>query len=274
MSNTKMEKNEALSHAKQEAREWKAKSAQSADEARKLGEAAPKKSRRKPGSIVPMKIPPTNAATLMSCMVVLLAVVVYHHVTEGGFGRIDHRCQSATSVREYLSRKECAGVSEDGAVLGFDDLTTAYANIFPLRDGYKGLNWTGLRVTHRVNIPPTTGVHYGFTSGDYQAANYYGRPWTVSSSVPFSVAGFNAVPAWNKGLEYVVESYDDEGNLLDHYETVLGDPLDGPKFIDLGRSEGRFQNMHELRVRASGGVNAGRGGSDSTIVGIDDMIIY
>ena len=85
--------------------------------------------------------------------------------------------------------------------------------------------------------------------------NYYSRPCSISSTTLFSVAGFQATAAYNKGLNVPVESFDDSGNLIGSYQTILEDPRFAPTFIDL-RQEGNFEGLHELKITSFGGTNA------------------
>eukprot|EP00584_Thalassiosira_punctigera_P019069 CAMPEP_0172574454 /NCGR_PEP_ID=MMETSP1067-20121228/136711_1 /TAXON_ID=265564 ORGANISM="Thalassiosira punctigera, Strain Tpunct2005C2" /NCGR_SAMPLE_ID=MMETSP1067 /ASSEMBLY_ACC=CAM_ASM_000444 /LENGTH=288 /DNA_ID=CAMNT_0013367083 /DNA_START=170 /DNA_END=1036 /DNA_ORIENTATION=+ len=154
--------------------------------------------------------------------------------------------------------------------IGFEDVstTTGYA-IIP--NGYHGLNWKNVWVMHRSR-DPGSGYEHGIVSGDYVAFNNVGKPCSISSTTPFSIAGFQATAASHMGLNVLVESFDDGGNRIGRYATTLGHPRDGPTFIDL-RREGNFEGLYKLKITTSGGTDAGLGGVWRELA-IDDLRVY
>jgi len=154
--------------------------------------------------------------------------------------------------------------------IGFDDVTTT-THYTHIPNGYRGLNWENVRVVHR-SVHQGSGYEYGTVSGDYVAFINGGRPCSISSTTPFSVAGFQATAAWSMGLNVLVESFDNSGNLIGSYQTTLGDPRNGPTFIDL-RRERNFEGLTQLKITSSDGTDAGMSKS-ATRLAIDDMLVY
>lgn len=86
----------------------------------------------------------------------------------------------------------------------------------------------------------------------------------TSTSEPFSLIGFKATPYPYKsnGANLLVQSFDDQGDLVGSYQTTLGAPSDGDTFIDL-QVGGGFDNVHSVRFTFDAGNN----------LVIDDMIV-
>jgi len=154
--------------------------------------------------------------------------------------------------------------------IGFGGVSTTTGSA-RIPNGYRGLNWGNVKVVHRSRHP-RSGYEYGTVSGDYVACNYGGSPCSISSTTPFSVAGFQATAAWRLGLNVLVESFDDSGNLIDSYQTTLGHPHNGPTSIDL-RQEGNFEGLTKLKITSSGGTYLGLGKFDTRLA-IGNMIVY
>ena len=183
------------------------------------------------------------------------------------------------SLQEQLNESR-SSVSEEQQVevvplpstssIGFDDVSTT-TSAAKVLNGYRGLDWENFRVAHR-SFRPSTGCEYGIVSGNYVAYNHLASPYSISSATPFSVAGFQATAVGNTGLNVLVESFDESGNRIGRYQTTLGDPRNGPSFIDL-RREGNFEGLYKLKITPSGGTNAGLGRTNSYLA-IDNMQVY
>jgi len=93
----------------------------------------------------------------------------------------------------------------------------------------------------------------------------------MSSTTPFSVAGFYATGVFRVDLNVLVESFDSSGNTIGTSTTTLGHPSDGPTPINL--QGGDFDGIFRIRITSSGGTNAGLGGGSGAYVAIDDMIV-
>jgi len=153
--------------------------------------------------------------------------------------------------------------------INFDDITTM--KIASVPNGYRGLNWEHFGLIH--SSMTVGGYEYAIVSGDYLAVNESGSPCCISSTEPFTVDGFQATAAWRKGLNVLVESFDQSGSLVGSYQTTLGNPRDGPTFIDL-RREGKFEGLYKLEISSSGGTSAGLGNGKSAAMAMDHMQAY
>lgn len=158
------------------------------------------------------------------------------------------------------------------AAISFDDLTSAgYSEI---ADIYNGLRWHSFYVLHHKYFPDS-GYDYGMTSERYIAFFTSGdsekRTGSISSTSPFSVAGFHATAAWLTGVNIVVKSFDRDDILMDTYQATLNEPNSGPTFIDL--RGGHFQDLYRLRITSSGGTSVGMSGNGPYLA-IDDFLIY
>lgn len=156
--------------------------------------------------------------------------------------------------------------------INFDGLTTA--RFLSIDDDYSGFKWSGFNVIQR-RYYAESGYNYGATSGRYVAFYTAGdssiRSGSISSAVPFSVAGFHATAAWSTGVIVLVEAFDDNGSPMGSHQTTLGDPQNGPIFIDL-RGES-FQGLYELKISSYSGNSMGLRG-DGPYLAIDDLLVY
>ena len=87
--------------------------------------------------------------------------------------------------------------------IGFNDVFTTTGSA-PIPNGYRGLNWDNVWVHRSVN--PGTGFEHGIVSGEYAAYNGGAYPCSISSTTPFSVAGFQATAAYRMCSYVLVES--------------------------------------------------------------------
>ena len=101
---------------------------------------------------------------------------------------------------------------------------------------------------------------------------YVANPCSISSATPVSVAGFPATSISKTILNVLVESFDESGNHIGHYQIIFVNPRNGPTFIDLCR-EGNFEGLYKLKITLSCGTNAGMSAS-STHLAIGSMQVY
>mmetsp|Transcript_8053 Transcript_8053/g.17431 ORF Transcript_8053/g.17431 Transcript_8053/m.17431 type:complete len:1059 (-) Transcript_8053:201-3377(-) len=157
------------------------------------------------------------------------------------------------------------------SLIDFDDATDA-AGMARIPNGYRGFDWDNFGVMHR-SARRSSGFERGIVSGDYVAFNGGGRPCSVSSATPFSVAGFHATAAYNEGSSVLVEGFDGGGKLVGSRRATLGSPRDGPTFVDLRGGKGSFEGLRRLRITTSCGANAIQGNSRSGVA-IDHVLVY
>jgi len=100
--------------------------------------------------------------------------------------------------------------------------------------------------------------------------NGFGDPCSVSSTTPFSVAGFYATGVFRVDVNVLVESFDVSGNTIGTSITTLGHPSGGPTPIDL--QGGGFDDIFRIRITSSGGTDAGLGDYGARVA-IDDMVV-
>ena len=129
----------------------------------------------------------------------------------------------------------------------FDDVTTKQ---FEVITSYHGLNWKNIRA-YKPDLSRDSGLKYGLVSGNYVARISGGKTGSISSASPFSVTGFKATAGYNNNLKVRVKSFDQIGNLIGNNTIILGNPRDGPTFIDL--QGGDFDNLYKLKIHPYGG---------------------
>ncbi len=145
----------------------------------------------------------------------------------------------------------------DAALLVFDDIPAAVqgAALGTIPDGYGGFVWTAAGfIDGSVIYPAGSGYENGAVSGTYVAFNELSQITTVNGTLfTFTSAHFTA--AWNNGLSLQVQGYQGGSLLFSLPEPLILGPS-GPTFRAFG-----WAGIDELRFTASGGTNAGLGGS-------------
>lgn len=144
-------------------------------------------------------------------------------------------------------------------VVDFDELPTQ--TLIP--NGYRGLDWDNFYALSSTTFPGS-GYELGTVSQPNTAVNLYGNPARIYSSVPFSVVGLQATPAWTQA-SFLFEGF--INNVLVASRVVaLGLPADGPTYVDFRACNQGFQDLTEFKVSAVGT-------DQSRWVAIDDLLV-
>eukprot|EP00804_Cyclotella_cryptica_P009044 CCRYP_003138-RA/>CCRYP_003138-RA protein AED:0.11 eAED:0.11 QI:878/1/1/1/1/1/2/126/274 len=203
----------------------------------------------------------------------------------GGGGLSGKKCAELfphcdTCTPGFRSCKICHDYSDEGGlqyeavdgicavIIDFDDLLCDQC-VIP--NGYRALNWDNMWVLNGVTHWTPSGYTYGVTSEPNVAYGAWAYPASVLAiEETFSIMGLQITAAWNIGLNVVFQGFTD-GEEVASYEVTLGNPADGPTYIDLN-SEG-FQSLTELKITTYGGTNAGYNGGGEHFA-MDDLILF
>jgi len=145
-------------------------------------------------------------------------------------------------------------------VVTFEDVPGAPVGVpqGTIPDGYKGFSWSsfgfmdGSVVYPRGPAEPKSGYEVGAVSGSYVAFNDFANVATVSDGL-FTFEEVWLTAAWNEGLSIDIEGL--QLGILLFSTTVIVDPYN-PVLFQLD-----WIGIDELKFTASGGTNAGLGGS-------------
>lgn len=141
-------------------------------------------------------------------------------------------------------------------LLIFDDIPAAVGGSpqGTIPDGYGGLVWSSAGFIRGSTQHPGSGFENGAVSGSYVAYNEFAAVTVVNGGLfRFQSAYFTA--AWNNDLELDVEGYQGGSLLFTLPSPLIVDPT-APTFRAFN-----WAGIDELRISASGGTNAGLGGS-------------
>jgi len=155
------------------------------------------------------------------------------------------------------------------SVLVFDDVAGAIAGDpqGTIPNGYGGFNWSSFGFIDGAVVHPGSGYENGTVSGSYVGFNEFANVATVSDT-SFIFVGVYLTAAWNDGLNIQVEGLNGGIVLFDTgLSPLVVDTCPGtapglpcitpsPTFFNFG-----WTGIDELRFTASGGTNAGLGGS-------------